>query len=213
MGLDVELVSSPPGLDLLYVLLLRTHLVNGPRRLVFLRMQGIDFYDGVSTLGQLVEMETLEDLQLIGCPNYSHLLSDLKRLRLDLKAFRIHEYDMGEKDFEVDANEFIRSLSSLNRVSLTLDPDFDLPGPHNLLDWSALGACASTLKYLRMESYSIESPFPCRIFASNFAVLCRLATNLEQLAISGVDIEPETSDDASKDTSFRGISHFLVGHD
>jgi hypothetical protein len=210
VSLDIELENE---LNLLEELLRRTRLVNGPRRLKSLRMEGIDFSDGIDTLEQLVEIETLQDLQLTYCSDYSSLLRDLTKLPLVLKAFRIHEYDMGAQDFETESIEFLRSLASLNWVSLALESDFGLSGPYNLLDWSSLRACAPMLKYLRVEYHPIKPLFPCQRSASNFALFCRLATNLEQLAISGMEVRPNDVEHASENTSYKGIFHFLVSHE
>jgi hypothetical protein len=210
VSLDIELDTD---LNLLEELLRRMLLVNGPRRLKSLRIEGIDFSDGIDTLEQLVEIETLQDLQLTYCSDYSSLLRDLTKLPLVLKAFRIYEYDMGAQDFETESIEFFRSLTSLKWVSLTLGTDLGLPGPYNLLDWSSLRACAPMLKYLRVEYHSVKPPFPCQRSASNFAVFCRLATNLEQLAISGIEVRPNDIEHASEGTGYKGISHFLVSHE
>ena len=210
VSLDIELGTD---LNLHEELLRRTRLVNGPRRLKSLRMEGIDFSDGSDTLEQLVEIETLQDLQLIYCSDYSSLLRDLTRRTLVLKAFRIHEYDMGAPDFETESIEFFRSLTSLEWVSLTLETDLGLPGPYNLHEWSSLRACAPMLKYLRVEHHSVKPPFPCQRSASDFAVFCRLATNLEQLAISGIEVQPNDIEHASGGTGYKGISHFLVSHE
>lgn len=212
-SLDIEL-GIEYHLNLFKTLLHYTRLVNGPRGLKFLRMEMVEFSDGVDTLEQLVKLEVLEELQLIGCPEYGFLLEDLKRLPLVLHALRIHEYDMDTQECEEDSNQFLRSLASLNSVSLKLDPDFTLPGGSpNILDWSSLRACAPVLKYLRLEYHSTKPPFPCQKSASDFAVFCRLAANLEQLAISGIEVGSDASGSASEGTSFKGISHFLVSHD
>jgi hypothetical protein len=210
VSLDIELGTD---LNLLEELLRRTRLVNGPRRLKSLRMERIDFSDGIDTLEQLVEIETLQDLQLIYCSDCRFLLKDLTKLPLVLKAFRIHEYDMGAQDFQTESIEFLQSLASLNWVSLTLDSDFGFNGPYNLLDWSSLRACAPMLKYLRVKHVSIKPPFPCQRSASSFTLFCRLATNLEQLAISGMEVRPNDVEHASENTSYKGVFHLLVSHD
>jgi len=219
-------VRSLVSLDILFIgyraqlfetLVLLTRF--GPHKPKFLRVEGTNFSDGMITLKQLVEVEKLEELQLIGCQDYSRLLRDLKKLALGLKVFCIHEYDMGEQDFEIDSNDFLRSLDSLECVSLTLDPNFESQSPFIVLDWSALTACASKLKYLRVEYQSIKSPFLCKTSAHNFSVFCEHAINLEQLAISGIEIGADVcggatsrdeSEDASQDSKFKSIFHFLV---
>lgn len=217
--LEIQILDD--SVKLLDTLLLLTRF--RPHKPKSLQLDRFDFSDGVHSLEQLVEIKKLEELQLTNCANYRRLLRELKNLPLGLKTFRIHEYGMGERDFGIDSNNFIRSLDSLERVSLTLDSDFEFLDPSTLLDWSSLRACASMLKYLRLEYYSIKSPFSCQTTALDFSVFCKLAINLEQLSISGIDIGEDmmvmmgdTSEGATEDTSecpgFQGISHFLVSH-
>lgn len=206
----VSLLESTPSLSSLNLELHSLHaddfstsekfsrLQRGPRRLRSLRVQNICFLLGSSTIAGLVELEELEELQVIDCKEYNCLLRDMKSLPLKLKALCIHECDETTKLFNSIENDFLRSLSPMVRLSLTLGSDFNLPS--SLLDWSALQAHAPALQCLRIKYTWPELPFSK--FQSGFAQFCKAALSLKLLAISGVTVGNGDDD----------IAQFLVGN-
>ena len=159
-----------------------------------LRLHGIDFggYYGVTypTFPEARELQTLKHLQLLKCAKYEPFLQMLIPLSLDLATLTIDDLQHSSGTFGDDANDSIRSLSSLERVSLTLDTHFDQP--HGLLDWSTLDQCASVIKSLKLQYHSAllpyQSPYPSEESVSEFRHFCKNALSLEQLSMSGIDL-------------------------
>jgi hypothetical protein len=178
-------------------------LAGGPRRLKSLRLECFYFENGGTTLFNIVGFEDLEELQLFFCLDYGCLLLELthSHLPVKLKSFCIDEQDTRDVRFDDNTNIFLRSLKPLERISLALDPD--LGYPNIKLDWRALEAHASTLKYLRIETHVFTSLFPTEDCIQAFERLCDESQNLEQLAISGVC----RYDDRDGEL---GMPHFLV---
>jgi hypothetical protein len=202
----IALLESTPSLSSLNIELkyddvppfrIFSPLRRGRRGLRPLRMQNVCLIPGSSTISELVNLEELEELQLIGCDGYDCLVRDIKNLPLRLKSFCINESDETNELFESVENDFLRSLKPLTRLSLTLGSDFRFH--FSLLDWSALQAHASALKNLRMEYTWPEIPFSS--FQSGFAQFCKAALSLKTLAISGVAVGNGDDD----------IVQFLVG--
>jgi hypothetical protein len=180
VSLDVEVLMDRPE-----YIFRSTPSAGGPRKLKSLRLECFYFENGGTTLFNMVRFGDLEELQLFFCTDYGCLLLGLSRLSLKLKSFCIDEQDTPDIQFDDNVNIFLRSLNSLERFSLALDPD--LSCTDNLLDWSALEAHASTLKYLRVEAQCLHSWFPTEDSIAAFERVCDIAINLEQFAISGVD--------------------------
>ena len=92
-------------------------------------------------------------------------------------------------EFDRDTNQFVRSMDTLQRLSLILDPNWENPD-HSLLDWSALHAHASGIKSLKVHCKRQHRLFALDQDASDFRHFCAKASSLQQLSISGIAIQP-----------------------
>jgi hypothetical protein len=200
VSLDIEALMDRP--DAIFP---STPLAGGPRRLKSLRIECFSFESGGTVFFDFVKFEDLEELQLFFCRDYGNLLLELTHLPLKLKSFCIDEQDTRDVQFDDNTNIFLRSLKSLERISLALDPDGGYPEVP--LDWRALETHASTLKYLRVETQVLNPLFPTKDCIQAFERLCDKAANLEQLAISGLSRYGGYCDDPDGKL---GLPHFLV---
>ena len=200
VSLDIEALMDRP--DAIFP---STPLAGGPRRLKSLRIECFSFESGGTVFFDFVKFEDLEELQLFFCRDYGNLLLELAHLPLKLKSFCIDEQDTRDVQFDDNTNIFLRSLKSLERISLALDPDGGYPEVP--LDWRALETHASTLKYLRVETQVLNPLFPTKDCIQAFERLCDKAANLEQLAISGLSRYGGYCDDPDGKL---GLPHFLV---
>jgi hypothetical protein len=181
VSLDIEVLMDRPE-----TIFPSIPLSGRPRRLKSLRMECFYFENGGTTLFNIVRFEDLEELQLFFCKAYGCLLLELthSHLPLKLKSFCIDEQDTRAVQFDNNTNIFLGSLNSLERISLALNPDLGFTDIK--IDWCALEAHASTLKYLRVECNVLDSLFPTESSITAFERLCKSADNLKQLAISGL---------------------------
>lgn len=131
---------------------------NGRRWIRCLRLEGLFFPYGEDTFPRLPGMQGLKHLQLVLCGCYVPFLYMLTDLSLNLATFTIVESEIEGGGFSSHANEFIQSLSSPERLHLTLDSDFD--EPDTLLDWSTLHRYASAIKSLKVQYHSSLPPYP-----------------------------------------------------
>jgi len=176
------------------------------KRLILKGLQPLHHdYDKASP--PLPGLQGLEDLQLIFCTDYVSFLQMLKSLSLDLRSFSMFECtEIENGEFNYDANEFVRSMSSLQRLSLVLDPIFEgFEG--TLLDWSTLHAHASGLKCLKVHYNDAIPLLPSDQDALDFRHFCTKASNLQQLSVSGVDIQPKASTAGDR---LNSLAYFLV---
>ena len=180
VSLDIEVLMDSP--DTIFPSM---PLAGGPRSLRSLRLECLLFENGGTALFDVVRFEDLEEFQLFFCKDYGRLLLELthSHMPLKLKSFCIDEQDTWEVQFDDNTNIFLRSLKSMERISLALDPD--MGQWYNPPDFSALAVHASTLKYLRVECQDLVVMFPTESSITAFERFCESA-NLEQLAISGV---------------------------
>lgn len=173
-----------------------------------LSLEGIDFAYYSGTFPRLLEARNLKHLQLVYCHNYGPFLQMLTTLSLELATLTISEYDHGSGSFDDNADGFIRSLSSLERVSLTLDADFE--HLHGLLDWSTLHKCALAVRSLKVQYHLVQPPYPSDKNVSDFRRFCQNASGLEQLSMSGIEVSmKETSGDKYIQGS---LEQFLVSY-
>jgi hypothetical protein len=89
-----------------------------------LRWHGVDFDQYGDIFPRLPGVQTFKHLQLADCINYGPFLQMLTALSLDLTTLVIKDQDGGNGSFDSYANDFIQSLRSPEKVSLTLDSDF-----------------------------------------------------------------------------------------
>jgi hypothetical protein len=178
-------------------------------RLKSLRLKGLHplHHDYDKAFPPLLGLQGLEDLQLVFCTDYVPFLQMLKNLSLKLKSFSVFECtDIDNGEFDHDANEFVRSMSSLQRLSLVLDPLFE-EFEGTLLDWSILHAYASGLKCLKLHCNHVKTLFPSDQDASDFRRFCTKASSLQQLSVSGVEIQPKPFTFGS---NLNSLANFLV---
>lgn len=102
-------------------------------------------------LPPLPRLRGLEHLQLVLCYDYVPFLRMLGTLPLRLKPFTVREG--GDKDgteFDRQANEFVRSMDSLQCLGLILDPNWEQPSG-SLIDRLRcfIGCTEASLSYLR----------------------------------------------------------------
>jgi hypothetical protein len=159
-------------------------------RLRSLRLKGLLLLHNNEALPPLPGLRNLEHLQLISCRDYVPFLRMLRSLSVELKSLSICEWtDEESGEFDDDANDFVRSMGSLQRLNLNLNPT--LGNPYGtLFDWSTLYNHASGIRSLKVHCTYIRTVFPAEKDASYFCLFCIKATNLQQLSISGVDIQP-----------------------
>lgn len=171
-----------------------------------LRLDVIDFFHLSGAFSRLPGVRNLKHLQLVCCGNYGSFLKMLTALSLDLVAFTIDDLDTDSGSFGYDSCEFVRSLSSLERVSLTLDATFN--PPRGVLDWYTLHKCASVLKSLKVQYHFVLPPYPSEKSLSDFRCLCRNASSLEQLSMSGIEVHMNK---VSEDKDTHGsLEQFMV---
>ena len=149
-----------------------------------LRLNGIDFAQYGYTFPELPGAQSLKHLQLVECFAYGPFMRMLAAMSLKLALLTIEESGYARGYFENDANDFVRSLSTLERVSLTLDANLDQP--QGLLDWSTLHQSASVMKSLKVRYYWMQPPYPSDENVSEFRRFCKNALSLEQLSVSGI---------------------------
>jgi len=182
-------------------------------RLRSLRLKGIFVPYNGEVLPPLPGLRNLEHLQLILCYDYILFLRMLGTLSVKLKSISVGEGADGEgTEFDRDANQFVRSTDSLQRLSLILDPDEENPD-HSLLDWSVLHAHASGIKSLKVHCKTQHRLFALDQDASDFRHFCAKASSLQQLSISGIAIQPSMprySAFESMPAEPGFLAHFLV---
>lgn len=175
-----------------------------------LRLDSVHFDHYGDPFPRLPGVQTLKHLQLANCINFGPFLQMLTALSLDLTTVVIKEQDSGSGSLDSDANDFIRSLSSPERLSLTLDSDFlesqFLCEWSALLDWSTLQKCAPVVKSLKVQYHSVLPPYPSDHSVSDFRHFCRNASSLEQLSISGIEV---FINDTSGDKIRSSLEQFL----
>jgi hypothetical protein len=215
---NLDLINSYDDLaDSVGVPVPRTPLARGPRRLKTLRLEKFDFANGSTEIARLVKLDELEDLQLIDCDGYPVLLRDLKILPLSLRASTMVEHyeEVDDQDFDFHSNQFLQSLKSPNRINLVINTH-QHRAQIGMLDWSALETHASAIEYLRAEYQSGYLPnmpmFQTAKSTSDFARFCKSAVNLEQLAVSWVDIDPESWGCGAVGLEELPVLHVLVSY-
>jgi hypothetical protein len=166
-----------------------------------LHLDAVDLSCDNDMFPRLESLQSLKKLQLIRCGGYNAFLEMLTTLSLDLDSLSIE--DTGGY-LHTRTNTFIRSMNSLQRLALYIDADFEAPY-EGLLDWTALQTCASAIQCLKVQYRGLNPLFPSHKIASDFRRFCNIATNLQQLSFSGIDVEPD-----SWVSSSGNLGHFLV---
>lgn len=195
-------------------LLIRTFCVEHELpRLKSLRLKGLRLMHDEETLPPLPGLRGLEHLQLILCYNYVSFLRMLGTLPLKLKSFSVREgSDEDGTEFDHHANEFVRSMSSLQSLGLILDPDWE-ERRGSLIDWSALHSQAAGIKSLKLHCTFLHMLFALDKDASDFRQFCTKASSLQQLSISGIAIQsgmPSYSAHERMPDQPGYLTHFLV---
>lgn len=172
-----------------------------------LRLHGVPlYYDGYK-FPKLPGLSRLKHLQLISCCDCDGCLEMLTALSLNLDSLAIEDPDYGPECSYATINNFIRSLKSLPQIFLTLTADFGRPDD-GLFHWSTLHAHASSVKCAKVYYHSWLQPFPSSKMASDFWKFCTSASDLEQLSMSGIEVQHEATLSGSKPGS---LEHLLVG--
>ena len=155
-----------------------------------LRLKGLRLIHDDDTVSQLLGLRDLEHLQLILCRDYIAFLMMIGGASLKLKSFTLCEVGFaGGSEFDAHAEDFVRSMDSLQRLSLILDPD--LVGPDgSLFDWSILHAHAAGIKSLKVHRTSPHRLISVYQNGSSFRHFFTKASSLQQLSISGIALEP-----------------------
>ena len=114
----------------------------------------------------------------------------LGTISLELESFSLRERGSGRgTEFDRHANDFVRSMHSLQRLHLVLDPHWDEPDDR-LLDWSALDVYAHKVKSLKVHCTWNHELFALGLEGSDFRHFCKKASALQQISISGITIQP-----------------------
>jgi hypothetical protein len=210
--LDVEgheSTSNDTGLAICQLIIRTFGVEHELPRLRSLRLKGLHLSsEDDEMLPLLPGLRDLEHLQLILCYGYIDLLLVLRSLSLKLKSFTVCENGRrGGGEFYSDGVEFVRSMDSLQHLSLVLDTIDD-----SLLDWSALHAQASGIKSLKMHCTSQHRLFALDEDASDFRRFCTKASGLQQLSISGITLRPSVSryDGSDFEIESGSLTHLLV---
>lgn len=107
----------------------------------------------------------------------------LGTLSLKLESFSVRGWDNeGGTEFDRHGNEFVRSMDSLQRLHLVLDPHWDDPD-NILLDWSALHAYAHKAKSLKVHCIWNQRLFALGLEGSDFRHFCKKASALQQISM------------------------------
>lgn len=155
-------------------------------------MKGLRLIHDDDTVPQLLGLRDLEHLQIILCCDYIPFLMMLGGggASLKPKSFTLCEVGLeGGSEFDALAEDFVRSMDSLQRLSLILDPNWVGPDG-SLFDWSTLHAHAAGIKSLK-----VHCTFQHRLLAINQTGSCfrhffTKASSLQQLSISGMALQP-----------------------
>lgn len=173
-----------------------------------LRLCGIDFDRYGDTIPRLERLRNLKHLQLADCINYGPFLQMLTALSLDLATLAIKEINRGSGSFGNDANDLIQSLSSPERLSLTLDSNFEKS--RIMFDWSTLHKCASVIKSLKVQYHCMLPTYPSDQGLLDFRRFCKNASSLKQLSMSGIEVSMRKASEGKH--TYGSLGHFLVSH-
>lgn len=211
--LDVEgqiSISDDTNLAIWQFILRTFSVENGLPHLRSLRLKGLRLIHNDDTAPRLPGLRHLEHLQLILCCDYVPFLLMLAELSPKLKSFTVCEGGRdGGLEFNGDADEFVRSLGSLQRLGLILDPNW--VGPHDsLFDWSTLHAHAAGIKSLKVHGTSQHRQFALNQDIYDFRHFCIRASSLQQLSVSGVAIQPCLPRYSAFENEPSSLAHLLV---
>lgn len=146
-----------------------------PTRLRSLRIASMCFMNLGKLLPSIIDLSGLEHLQLIRCIDIDPFLRNLESLHLGLSSLSIEDFHRWHvADFAL--NDFIRSLKPLKHLTLEFQSIWDF-------DDRALQLHQPSLEFLRME----DDPWRAAIVPD-----LRHASNLEQLALCGFNLEDRT---------------------
>lgn len=154
-----------------------------------LRLKGLRLLHNDGIVPQPPGLRHLEHLQLILCCDYAPFLVMLEETLLMRKSFTLCEGLLeGGTEFDGDADDFLRSMDSLQRLSLILDPNW-VGADGTLFEWSTLHAHAAGIKGLKVHCTSQHRQFVLNRDASDFRHFCTKASSLQKLSISGIAIK------------------------
>jgi hypothetical protein len=217
-SIDIDfwnLTGNRSGLDY-YALFFRAVKLQDPRPwLQSLRMKAVNLTCNGDKFPRLSGLQCLKHLQLTHCVDYNSFLEMLATLSLDLESLAIEEledtvyFDDHTKFFDARTNMFIRSMSSMQRLRLNTNVTSEAPCD-GLLDWAALYPCASAIQCLKLEYHGYIPPFPSNKIAADFRRFCSMASNLQQLSIDRIVVEPESW---TSDSDPSELGSFLVSVD
>lgn len=152
-------------------------------KLKTLRVANVCLMSAGNLLPTLLKLENLEHLQLIICLDVYPLLQSLGSLHLSLSSLCIEDCKTDSWDSDYGVDDFIRSLQSLKRIMLR----FYGVAASDVFDWSSLRQHATSIECLRIEDTDVSNGPPDQpIYGAQPFIR---APNLEQLALSSLDIE------------------------
>lgn len=211
-SLDVDLNHEDPanddidgdGIPTMNLLLGNLNASNECSQLTSLRLSRVKFPDDNYADCKLLRVPALRNLTLYNCSNYGTFLGHLAKLSLDLDSFSIVEEPghFYEPDFATYGEEFLRSIKAPRRVALILEGD-DEQFDNSNLDSSCFHAYASTITSMKLKVH----PFLMLSWfskASEFSQFCIRASSLQQLSISGIEVQPTLCEKPD------GLRSFLV---
>lgn len=164
-----------------------THIGLKLRRL---RIRSMAFCDAGTILPTVLPCEGLEHLHLLNCSHTDRLCESLSQLKLSLRSFCDEGHDAHRGDHHA---AFLKSLPPLQTIRLTGYYRLATMG-HEGSPWPVFVPHASSLRcleigecYLNQNSITSKGKVP-----ASFEEFCASASNLQQLSITGPEIEKST---------------------
>lgn len=153
-------------------------------QLTSLRMGSVMFSYFGRAESKLLELHALKFLTLYNCQNYGAFLGQLAALSLDLEYFSIVDGSRGHQGTKLNVERFLRSLKSPKRILLALPENST-----SVVDVSVFCEYASRMTSMKLQVCPISPPFLCSE-ELGFRRFFNLASSLEQLSISGIEVQP-----------------------
>jgi hypothetical protein len=167
------------------------------QRLRSLIMNGFALTHLALVLSQSINFSKLEDLRLVKCEDVGHMLLSLGLQQVGWKTLRIEEEECIIGDDSGELKTFLQTMHTPRMLSLSLGRERSYAqevDDEGKVCWTDLMPHISTLTSLR---FNIDqhggSPFDdsCGKSVADFREFCKLASNLDQLALVCPPIEEE----------------------
>jgi len=160
-----------------------------------LRIESMWFSSAGEVLPTLLDLDTLEHLQLSGCNQSNRFYESLSQLQLKLRSFSDELSCNGHTrglhlpaGSQGSTSAFLSSLKSIQKFRIRGTP---CDSGTESFDWAALASNSSSIRVLEMTDHRGNGPFSEDSTAlPGFRTLCENAAQLQQLAICGPEVDP-----------------------